>query len=163
HAAMGEELARVQAERIWLERVARLALVVRDMTRAPLESMRSALSTLQRGPVAPSSAMTKIEEAVTRFGKLNDTLPPLDGLMPGGRAAASFEAMAGLHAELRESRPQAPSASPVPAAPAPTPAEESRRALLALTSIGIVALSLTAIADHLRHFSIAPIFGPWVF
>jgi hypothetical protein len=155
HAAAVTELSRVQAEQRWIERIARLGLVVRNLTQAPLEAVRNGLSTLRRqGDTDEQGA--RMERAVARLEQLNELLGPLDRIVPAPSEKVSLESVARLKEELEASRAQAPLSTHARAArslPYREAQEEARRGCLGLG--GVVATSaILLLLTTARGFSV---------
>jgi hypothetical protein len=101
HAVLRRALARARAERAWLERLVRLALLVRNLTRAPLEATRNALSQMRQQGGVPEAMLARMENALVRLDLLNETIAPLGRLVPGLPGAGLPEELSHLLEELR--------------------------------------------------------------
>ncbi len=160
HAAIGEELARVQAEQSWLERVARLALFVRDLTQAPLRMVRDRLRVVQERHSDTAEPTARMERAVTRLEQLNQVLAPLDRIVPIRPGDASLDAIEELRKMLQATRPEAslPAGGKRKRARVPTPEEEeeARRAALYLGAIMTIAGLVAMLVWSSRGYSELP-------
>jgi hypothetical protein len=146
HAALGEQVARARAERLWLERLVRLALLVRNLTRLPVETTRNALTLMRARNAAPS--LDRMESAIARLELLNETIAPLARVMPGELAAAHPDAIPQLQKELMDSRQMEPKET----RPMRSGEGEARRAVTLNSALGVSAtillLALYRITGH---------------
>lgn len=106
HAAYGEALARVHAERKWLERVVRLALLVRDLGQAPVRALRDSLLRVRERHTDMVVPIDRMVRSVDRLERLNRALAPLDGVVPplADSGEDSLDTVVGLLEELQASR-----------------------------------------------------------
>jgi hypothetical protein len=79
HTAYLRQIARQQAESAWFTRVTRLTLVLRDLSRPSLETLRASLSVLRRN--APPAVSARCERMVGRIESLSAALEPLAPLV----------------------------------------------------------------------------------
>jgi hypothetical protein len=144
-AALAARLRHVEAERRWLDRVARLASLVRELTEDLLKTVRGGVAAVRLRHSDLQASTARMMICVERLERLNSTLAPLEPITPAplrhappqpAAAEASLDAIVGLQRELRAGR-LAPSETP--AEPAPPPLrdtnEEARSAALGVGAI----------------------------
>jgi hypothetical protein len=100
HAALREDLACTRAEGARLQRVVRVALFVRNLTRPPIETARAALSDIGRHRHDGTRSISRMNRALDRLERLNETIAPLDRVLPGQPPALSFDELPYLEREL---------------------------------------------------------------
>jgi hypothetical protein len=149
-AALSARLRQVEAERRWLERVARFALLVRDLIQDALKAVRGGVTEVRLRQAARDTLMARMERSLARLERLNETLAPLDLVRrtkpfeqppPEQEPAdASLAVIERLQQDLRASRPSAPDASARTfEAPPPRDArDEARNAALAAGAITFI-------------------------
>jgi hypothetical protein len=150
HAALGEEVARARAERLWLERLVRLALLVRNLTRVPVEKTRNALTLMRARNTAPT--LHRMENAVARLELLNETIAPLARVMPGERAAVDPAAIPQLLKDLMDSQ-QLP---PTERRPMRSGEGESSRAATLNSALGVIATILLLVLHRIAGYPMWP-------
>jgi hypothetical protein len=96
------------AESAWLARLARLSLLVRDLSKEPLEVVRAATSHLAEAG-ARKTTVTRMEAARRRLVRINDLLAPLEPFLPARSDADSLDV---IEVEVRTLMAQVTSTAP---------------------------------------------------
>ena len=102
-------------ESAWFERLARLSLLVRDLSSEPINVLRTATTRMVSEPSAPERLVVHMQAAVTRLARINDLLTPLGHVLvtttPGLNADAVDAEVTALIAHVADVEPRR-SASP---------------------------------------------------
>jgi hypothetical protein len=134
-ASLEQELARTRAERLWLERLIRLALLVRNLTLAPVEAARRALSDVRRHRDHSAPSVGRMENALARLDLLNETIEPLARLVPSEPGEVGPDEVSRLMKELQHG----PQHRAMETLPRRAVEDEARRASIHIGALGVIA------------------------
>jgi hypothetical protein len=147
-AGLAARLRHVEAERRWLERVARFALLVRELIESALKAVRDGVTAVRLHHADLEMLAARMERSLARLERLSETLAPLDLALPlrqpprgQGSADPSLAAIERLQQELRASRPAAsddaaPTSQSIPVRDATAEARNAALAVGAITFVG---------------------------
>jgi hypothetical protein len=137
--ALAERLRQVEAERSWLERVARFVLLVREQSQGSLKALRDGLTAAVFNHPGLAAPTARMEASLARLEQLSSTLASLGSVLPAPPASAdaSLEEIERLQHELEASRPAGPDTSARALQPPPVrdAREQARTAALATGAI----------------------------
>jgi hypothetical protein len=150
YASLVRQLARVQADRHWLIRSARLARSVRDLTNSPLQALWLCVALVKKSHPHDFRAARTMDAALEQLRALNDALTPLDRVVPWEPIDLSFDALSRIdeqvHEALRATRAARPPHEPPPLIRGLNPRGEAQRALIHLSwacvAIGIIGMAV---------------------
>jgi hypothetical protein len=89
--ALNTELEHARADRMVLERVARVAMALRDLTNTPLQTLELVRQTLRTGKANPAQQAALMARALERLRRLNDILVPYQTALKLDERSPGFE------------------------------------------------------------------------
>jgi hypothetical protein len=106
-----EAAARAQAEAAWFARLARLALLVRELSETTVEELRTATAQLKTLSADEQRTAKRMDHAVTRLAKLSEVLAEIAPSGPTHPTPRAFtEALSQVEQEVLDLAAQAPRA-----------------------------------------------------
>jgi hypothetical protein len=103
HISQLSKAVQEQAEADLLRRLLQLSLLVRDLSRAPLDTLRSVSLRLRDGPAAEAKLAHRVESAVVRLDDLNEALSPVAvPILEGVARERSTDGLSVVEAEVRK-------------------------------------------------------------